>query len=202
MINTEKINFNTLNSDGMTRDEVVEKIIARTGVTKEQAEEAAEKSNGELLDAMIYAEKHYGQASKGGTVQPVISVAEKKSEQPNYKNPTGMPDTPVYKAPQPTKPGFFEKIGRALINNSIVISTSRKRVMSIPLIVAILLGLSIGSAVLVAVVISMFCGIRYSFEGESKQNSEFNHASDSVYSAVQTVKSAFSDSNTNSNRYV
>ena len=65
MINTDKINRNYGFPEGdMTAEQMIGKIVSRTGVTREQAREALEKFNGDLLDAMIYVERTYGQAAQ------------------------------------------------------------------------------------------------------------------------------------------
>ena len=64
--------------------------------------------------------------------------------------------------------GFFTRLFRFLVNNSIVISKEGQEFASIPLLVVlILLNISVGFAFVVAVV-SMMCGYEYSFRGESE----------------------------------
>lgn len=64
--------------------------------------------------------------------------------------------------------GFFSRLFRFLVNNSIVISKEGQEFASIPLLVVlILLNISVGFAFVVAVV-SMMCGYEYSFRGESE----------------------------------
>ena len=72
MINTEKYSWND------ERENMINKIMTKAGVTREQAEEALEKNNDDLLDAMIYVERTYGLSSKAAAEK---AAAQQAAEQ-------------------------------------------------------------------------------------------------------------------------
>ena len=70
----------------MTRLEMVEKIREKTGVTYEEAREALEKANWDMLDAVVTIEKEH-------PAKPVSETAqeEKKEEAKSQPSSQGFP---------------------------------------------------------------------------------------------------------------
>ena len=57
----------------MTNQEMVDKIVEKSGITREQAEQALEMHGGDLLEAMIYVERMY--KTQGGQTSSSFSTA-------------------------------------------------------------------------------------------------------------------------------
>ena len=88
MINTSKVNQSDIAAAEInnatvnkTNEEMIHKIMSRTGATKEQACEALAKNNNDLLDAIIYAERNYGAASGRRTQQTAAQPQQVQQQQ-------------------------------------------------------------------------------------------------------------------------
>lgn len=175
MINTSKGWDGVPDENKLSVEEMLHKIMDRTGITREQAQEALDKNNNDLLDAMIYAERTYGVSSgKAQQQQPHFSVDEGKTSGENFD---------------------FNKViftaGKFLSANTLDISHNGSRIGSIPLFVCVLALLASFSTVLVAIIIAMFFNVSFSLKGRSTDFSKANSVIASVYDFVQSIKKMF-----------
>ena len=173
----------------------VEKLVDITGASFEDARNALRACDGEMVESMVYLEK-LGKVTKyrsNNSIDPrfaPISDAEIEAAAARKEEALrrAAMDKRVIKAERKAEKraekeavrsirreyrrsshdGFFSRLFRFLVNNSIVISKEGQEFASIPLLVVlILLNISVGFAFVVAVV-SMMCGYEYSFRGESE----------------------------------
>lgn len=190
MINTEKINRDYGFPEGdMTAEQMIGKIVSRTGVTREQAREALEKFGGDLLDAMIYVERTYGQAAQ--TAQPV------QDAQPAQDNAQAASQTEVNdkkEAPAaPTAPQFdwrgaWDKVRTVLVNNSLVIYHEGKEIANVPVLFCLIALLISVNSILIIAFGALFFGVSYRFRGPQLGNAKVNFALDTLYGMAQTLK--------------
>ena len=126
--------------------EKVEMLRQRANVSYEEAKIALEKSNGDVLDAMILLER---ESRTAGTC--------------------GADEAGSRKAADDGK-GLGSKI-KSLLHKSTVnylaIDRKNERILRIPVLAAILILLFAWYAAVIAVVVSLFLDCKYSFEGES-----------------------------------
>lgn len=164
--------------------EKVEKLRERANVTFEEAKEALDASNGDLLDAMIYLEKN-GKTVSGSTSSYSTSYEDKK-------------DLPEVVAPKSApKDGFFKRIGRILKKlliksneNYLVVERNDEQLIKMPVWVMILILLVAWYISVVLLIVSLFLGCRYSFVGKddlSKVNNVMGKASDLATNVKEKV---------------
>ena len=154
--------------------EKVEKLRERANVSFEEAKEALEHSNGDLLEAMIYLEKN-GKTVSDGT----------SSYSTSYEDAKELPKV----VPQPApKDGFFKRIGRIIkklaiksTENFLVVEKNGSQILKMPVWVMILILLVAWYASIILLIVSLFLGCRFSFVGKddlSKVNDVMGKASD------------------------
>ena len=167
----------------------IEKLKERAGVTYEEAENALKACDGDLLDAMVFLEK-IGKVSAPETEVVTTSRTEHSSfadvedKVRDYDRVTGEKDMG-----QKLKRGFLKFID-IIKNNDLKISREGKELVKIPLWIAVIVCLVLWKLIVVAVIISLFFGIRYSFEGRDKLEGA-NMVADKATEAVNYVKDKF-----------
>ncbi len=205
MINTEKntsAGFPEPEENKMTTEEMIHKIMDKTGVTKEQAAEALDKNAGDLLDAMIYVERTYGKASQAQNVQNVQNVQNAQAEQaapnPQHAQAQSGAYTPPYSTSQQPQFDFSaaaKKAGNVLIDNSFVVFCKGKEIVELPLIVLLAAIILSFNLVLPAAIIAMFFDVTYRFKGPQLGKGRFNFVLDAISGMVRSIKASFSDVN-------
>ena len=153
----------------MDQLEKVDKLRERANVSYEEAKEALEASNWDLLDAMVYLEKH-------GKAEPPEQVEEQEKE---------------------SSEGLLTKLAkickvlfRMSKENSFCVNRHDKELIRIPAWVLILALLFAWKIILPAVVIALFFDCRYSFSGKDDL-SPANKAMDKASEFAGKVKSEF-----------
>lgn len=178
----------------MDHIEMVEKLRARANVSYEEARAALERSNWDLLDAMIELEKQgrirsdgaaYDTAGKGQDYEPVNATASKQEKHAGFSN--------------------FVSWCKALLHKSWVntfrVSNKDEKVVEMPILLFALLILFGFWIALPLLIIGLFCGCRYAFAGEDIKSDEVNRvmskATDYAEDIRESVKqSAEKDTNT------
>ena len=168
MINTSKGN-----------EDFLLKVMEKTGVTREQAQDAYEKSGGDLLDAMIYAERTYGSTAQR-------NANAYNAQQNAYYNPNANPNNNSFDVN-----GTAKKISDVIFKTSLEIVHNGNRVGSIPIVVFILALVCSFSSVLFVALVAMFFNVNYRISGNSSAGLVVTKLFDTVYSVVQAIKSSF-----------
>ncbi len=142
--------------------EKVDKLRERANVSYEEAKEALDRANGDILDAMIILERE-GKTNKEGNVMFSTNGTE--------SNGPAACDNNQAKRDNAGGNGrsFGDKIKelfRKSTVNYLVISRNGKNVVEIPIFAVILIVLFAWYAAIIAVVVSLFCECKYSFAGE------------------------------------
>lgn len=170
----------------MTNSEMIEKIVGRLGVTPAQAEEALQRNSWDLLDAMIYAERTYGQQNNANASHYTTYNAN-NANVGNNGNFGGFDER---------KSGFdrksarevFHNLFRKSLHNGIAVMYNGNEIATVPIIVCIILILSSCSSVLLVMLIWMFFNVSYRFKGNELGGSKLNEVLDGVYDFVQNLK--------------
>ena len=204
MINTEKTTpagFPEPEENKLSTEEMIHKIMDKTGVTKEQAQEALEKNNSDLLDAMIYVERTYGRASQAAQAAQTAQQAQTaQAAQQTYTQQAYTQPQQSYTAPQNTAapgPDFSaaaKKAGSFITDNSFVIFYKGKEVVELPLIVAIAGLLLMFELTVPAAIIALFFDVTYRFRGPQLGRAKFNIALDAVAGMVRNIKASVMNS--------
>ncbi len=170
----------------MTNAEMIEKIVSKSGVTPQQAEDALIRNNWDLLDAMIYVERTYGQQN-AANASHYSTYNAGNSNVGNNQGFDGFDEQ---------KPGFDGKsVGEVLKNifqksvrNGIAIVHNEREIATLPLLVWIIFILSSCSSVLLLMLVCMFFNVNYRFKGNDLGGSKINGVFDFVYDFVQNLK--------------
>ncbi|MDI9521546.1 MAG: ubiquitin [Bacillota bacterium] len=162
----------------MEHFEMVEKLRNHANVTYEEAKNALEKSNWDMLDALILLE------------------SEGKIRKENADSYTTQKPPEPKKEPEQDLRGTLTKVFAYLGEvfnkaNNIYMDIHRhdKLLTSLPLTVLALLLIFMFWWVMPAMVISLFFGCRYSFRGHKAANS-VNKAMDKAAQAAESIKTS------------
>ena len=189
MINTEKTTsagFPEPEENKLSTEEMLHKIIDKTGVTKEQAAESLEKNNGDLLDAMIYVERTYGKASQAAqNVQTAQAQQQAYTASQTYAAPENGA-----KAATEDFTNAAKKAGNFLIDNSLVIYHKCREVVELPMIVALAILILLFQISIPAAIVAMFFDVSYQFRGPQLGRGKFNFVLDAVYGMVRKLKAS------------
>ncbi len=190
----------------MTNKEMVDKIVEKSGITREQAEQALEMHGGDLLDAMIYVERTYknGNASASSSFSTNAADSSYNAPEPQpvnfnqqeYTNPNSGFNQGSFNVNEQKNTGSngksfgdtVKEILNFLVNNGISIYHNEKELVTIPILVWLVLFFSSISTLLMIMFITMFFNVRYSFKGSELGNSKINGAMSSIYMFVQSLK--------------
>lgn len=178
----------------MDEFEKVEKLRQRANVSYEEARDALNESNGDLLDAMVYLEKQ-------GKVNPPKSstYTTDYEQQSQYQDVKG---TVCEQQRQANKKTFgskvkhlFQIIWQTLQENTLHVRRKDVEIMNLPLWAVILILLFAWHFVLVVVIISLFLDCRYHLEKRDgtveTANDVINKASEKASEAADFVKTEF-----------
>lgn len=225
MINTEKVyrSYDDPNDRKITVDEMIEKIIKRTGVTKEQACEALEKNKNDLLDAMIYIERTYGpsakakeaqqeaaqaataaqaaqtaQAAAQTTAQQTTQQAQTQTQQAQAGQQTYSYAPPILNEKKPTGAdvkNVIRKFIDILVNNNLVIYKDGQEVIALPILIVLVASLVSISSILVIGIVAMFFGVTYRIKGPDVSEHKPNVVLDTLSGMAKNIKNAFTTPN-------
>lgn len=163
----------------MDQLEKVERLRERANVSYEEAREALEASDWDLLDAMVYLEKK-------GKVKP----PEQESYTTNYEEQAQYVSVreKVQEQEETQKEGFFQKIGhlfKILLqksrDNSFYVVRKEEEIFHMPVWALVLLLLFFWKILIPVMIVALFFECRYSFKGKDNLdgvNKAMNKAGD------------------------
>lgn len=163
--------------------EKVKKVCDVAGVSFEDAKNALEKSNWDVLDAVVYLESigKFSSNNKHSTKDQETNKEEEHSE-----NNTSFKENAT-KARIGIK-NFFKKS----LNVKFIISKNGKELLSMPILIIIILFLMKINLSLIALIVGFFFGLRYSIKGVSFDN-KVNDAFDKVSDVTESIKNSFKE---------
>lgn len=164
----------------MERYEMVEKLREKANVSYEEAKVALEACDWDILDALVMLESE-GKVQDKATAN--YSTQQKKSSSQTYV---------------PPKKVNWEKV-RAQIkkvidkgnSNYFVIKRKGAEIFRLPLTAFIILAVLLFHFTIVAFIVGLFVGARYSVEGAMNANNSVNKVMDKAADAVNNVKQSF-----------
>ncbi|MCR5672884.1 MAG: DUF4342 domain-containing protein [Lachnospiraceae bacterium] len=165
----------------MDNFEKVEKLREKANVTFEEAKAALEEANGDLLDAMILLEKQ-------GKAQSQRESYSTKDEPSSLM----IVDEPEKKEKKRGN-AFTDKL-KALwhksCENYFVVERNEEKIINIPIWVFIIILIFTWHVTLIAMVVALFVGCRYSFCGADDMKIA-NDVCDKVSEAADKVKEEY-----------
>lgn len=176
----------------MDKFEKVEKLKERANVSYEEAKQALEACNWDVLEAMIYLEK----LGKAGT--PARS---------SFSSGTDQEETKQESAKAEGKESFGEVLARfgrwcaGWINkgnaNSFCIEKDGREILRVPVTLLIVLLIFTFWIIVPLMIVGLFFDMRYHFRGPDVTSVDLNKAMDTVADAAENLKSDIADSTTN-----
>lgn len=169
--------------------EKVEKLREKTGVSYEEAKEALEANNYDVLDAIIYLEK------KGKVKAP--EVTDYTTEQAQQTSTEFEQAQQEYTRDCNKKTfgqmmdQFFSWCGRLLkksVDSKFIIERRDSTMVNVPVLVLILAIIFAFWITIPLLVVGLFCECRYHFAGIDNINVDLNSACDKVADTVDTLK--------------
>ena len=177
----------------MDNFEKVEKLVEKAGVSFADAKNALERADGDLLDAMIILEQegktNAPEQSSYSTqyeqqAQYVSVAAQVESDRRSYDK-----DEQRRERKERFKRGV-KKIVHFLSSNFLCIKRDAELIVKLPLWAVILIFLVAWHVSLIAIIISLFFGITYSFKGEADLSAA-NNVMDKASNAAEKVKEEY-----------
>ena len=167
--------------------EKVERLRERATVSYEEAKQALEACQWDLLDAMVYLER-----------QGKVEAPEQSSYTTQYEEPKKLEEA-VSNTEKEGGAGavlnrFIDWCKRILKKgneNSFVVERQGKRVVSMPVTLLVMIAILAFWIIFWVLLIGLFFGCRYSFEGPASMTVDMNKAMDSAANAADTIKNEF-----------
>ena len=171
----------------MDRIEMVEKLREKAGVSYEDAKAALEASDWDLLDAVVHLEK------EGKVHSTVYSTKRPDAEEGAGAN-----------AGAQTSSGdgfdtFMAWVGRVVHKgntNSLIVQRHGKRTFRLPVTAFVLLVLFGFWVTIPLMVVGLFFGYHYKFEGADLGKGSINDAMDKACQAAEAIKEEFKSEQT------
>lgn len=166
----------------MVTFEQVEKLRSHANVSYEDAKNALESTNGDILDAIILLEKQ-GKTSGQNGQNPNQGYRQNYEQQFGYQNPKWQKQKHI-----PTgyhEPSLWSKLMQSIrntfrwsVDNHFIILKNGREVIKVPMFLFILLALC-WVAVIPLLIVGLLFGFSYSFGGKELNTKNVNDAFDS-----------------------
>ena len=166
----------------MTNLEMVETLREKANVSYEEAKAALEASNWDLLDAILLLE------SEGKIPRETASYSTRAEELPPAEEPKehkGFRDGMRWLGQ------VFRKLLHIGNTNQIVVSKNNKECFSLPVTVFVVLLLCSVWTILIAMLVSLFFGVRYAFRGPDLGKESINRVMDKAGDMAENMKEEF-----------
>lgn len=174
----------------MDKLEKVEKLREKTGVSYEDAKNALEACDYDLLDAIIYLEKldkvkapDVDSFVTGGDQQASTEFEQAQQAYTNDCNKVTFGQM---------MDRFFKWCGRILkksVDSTFIVERRGQTMINVPVLVLVIALILAFWVVLPLLVVGLFCECRYHFEGIGDINVNLNSACDKVADSVDNLKS-------------
>ncbi|MGG7059146.1 DUF4342 domain-containing protein [Clostridium nigeriense] len=172
----------------MERNEMIEVLMRKANVSLEEAEEALEKCNGDVLDAIVYLER----IGKVGNdeVTTIIEVKEEDQKQENKGHEEkcggiGEIIGRIFK--------FIGKFIRKGNENNFEIRKENEKPIKISLTISILLLIFLFVPSMVLLIVGLFCGYKYSISGPNIKYNGVNEVFEHVSKSADNIKKDFKE---------
>ena len=165
----------------MERKEMIEKIMKKADVSYEKAEEALEKCNWDMLDAIIYLEREKKEKEES---KAVVCVPEIHKENENCDG-LGRLLGRIFK--------FIGKIIRKGNVNYFYINKEGKEPIKISITISTVLLILAFWPVMILLIIGLFSGYKYSIKGKDIKSHEVNSVFNKASEAAQSIKNNFNE---------
>lgn len=175
----------------MDNFEKVEKLRERANVTYEEAKEALEKSNNDILDAMIYLERN------GKVSEPKTTQYTTQAEKVNALEATMCQEDEkeCFKDKMKSFGEWCMKWIEKGNKNYFHVRRNGEEVFSLPVTILVVLCLFAFWCVVPLLIVGLFFSFRYSFEGPNMHivDIDINKAMDGAADVAENIKNEFAN---------
>lgn len=176
--------------------EKVEKIREKTGVTYEEAKNALEASNNDILDAIVLLENQ-GKIN-GPKMQVYTTAAQDSSDEfQEAAKADQMKSEKKHNGAIKSFLNWCKKMIKKGCENFFIVERGNDHIGTVPVIVLIVLVLAAFWVVVPLMIIGLFFGFRYSFQGEITKAVDVNTACEKAAEAAENVKNEFTKKSDN-----
>lgn len=172
----------------MERNEMIESLMRKAHVSKEEAEEVLEKCSWDLLDAIVYLERN-GKVENNDTMTIIeVKEEEQKKEDKNKRSEES------YGGIGEIIGRMFKFIGKFISKgnkNYFEIKKNNEKPIRISLTISILLLIFFMPPTLILLVIGLFCGYKYSISGPNIKYDGVNDVFEEISKSADTIKNDF-----------
>ena len=169
----------------MTNLEMVEKLREKANVSYEEAKDALEKANWDILDAIVLLEREgkvrEEKAEYSTKVEPVVTQQAQQEKQESFGDMVNR---------------FFRWVGKMIKMgnaNELVVEKREECLLTLPVTVFVLLLIFGFWVVLPLMVAGLFFGFRYSFRGPNLGKQAVNDVMNKASSVVEDIKKEFKE---------
>ena len=168
----------------MERYEMAELLSRKAGVTLEEAREALEENDWDMLDAMVALERAHNKAS-GVHVE---TEAEAPTGVKPVKNVSSKDSAGVFTNGFAVLWGYVKKLFRISLDNDFVVLHHDKQILAVPVLVLVVLLFASFGLMLVVLLAGLFLDGKYHFAGRQLGQEGINAAMDKVSDLAGDIK--------------
>lgn len=174
----------------MERNEMIEVLMGKANVSKEEAQEVLEVCNWDLLDSVIYLERRGKVENNETTTIIEVKAEEQEKKEENKKNEEkfggiGEVIGRMFK--------FLGKFIRKGNENFFEVRKDNEKPIRISLTISLLLLIFLFVPSIVLLIVGLFCGYKYSISGSSMNYDGVNTVFEEVSKSADTIKKDFKE---------
>jgi len=172
----------------MERNEMIEILMGKANISRIEAEEALEKSDWDLLDAIFYLEKMGKFEDRNTTIIEVKEKDNERKENQKKEDKSGGVGEIVGR--------IFKFIGKMIKKgneNYFEIRKENEKPIKVSLTISALLLVLFFWAVAILLVVGLFCGYRYSMSGPNMNCNGVNDVLEKVSESADNIKKDFKE---------
>lgn len=172
----------------MERNEIIEILMGKANISREEAQEVLEKCNGDLYDSITYLEEN-GKV-ESNEVNTIIEVKqgkeEKKDQDKKYEESFGGVGEIIGRIFK-----FMGKIIKKGNNHFFEVRKEEEKPIRVSLTISILLLIFLSVPTIVLLILGLFCGYKYSIVGPKVNYDGVNNIFEEVSKSADNIKKDF-----------
>lgn len=173
----------------MERYEMAELLAKKAGVSLEEAKNALERNGWDMLDAMVDLERARNKA-RTVDVDPASGPEWDKQQAPRPVKNVSQKE-PFFTNGFRVIWDYIKRLGKLSVANDFVAVRRGKQLFRMPVLVILALAVCAFWFTIPALVIGLFCGVTYRFEGKELGKDAVNKAMENVTGMAEDIKEAF-----------
>ena len=174
----------------MERNEMIEVLMGKANVSREEAQEVLEICNWDILDSIIYLERR-GKVENNETttiIEVKAEEQEKKEENKKHEEKFGGIGEVIGRMFK-----FLGKFIRKGNENFFEVRKESEKPIRISLTISLLLLIFLSVPSIVLLIVGLFCGYKYSISGPSMNYEGVNTVFEEVSKSADTIKKDFKE---------